>query len=142
MSRSTTAYVSATKRERVHDLEFYAGETTPVAADFTAILGAAAALSSALWEIVDPSVAVMSSAVIDGNTSEITLACQAPGETIMRCTGGTDAGVRIVQMYRLRVNAAASLSNTTTTGPQSLEATAVVVGTDTGGGGIVDGGGA
>jgi len=143
MSRSTTAYVSATNRDRVHNLEFYAGEVSPVSADFTAILGAAAALSSALWEIDNPSVAVMSAAVIDGNTSSITLACQAPGHAVLRCTGGTDSGVKLVQMFALQVDAASSLVTVATSGPQSLQATASVGGVTTGGPGqIFDGGGA
>jgi hypothetical protein len=144
MSRSTTAYASATRRERVHNLEFYAGEVSPVSVDFTSILGATAALSSALWEIDNPSVAVMSNAVIDGNTSSITLACQSPGHAVLRCTGGTDDGVKLVQMFALQVDAASSLVTATSTGPQSLQATASTGGgVVTGGGGqIFDGGGA
>jgi hypothetical protein len=142
MSRSTTAYASATNRERVHALELFAGETCPVAVDFTAILGAAAALSSAMWEIDNPVVAVMAGAVIDGNTSQITLAAQAPGTATLRCTGGTDAGTKFVQMYRLQVDAAPYFVTNSAAGPTSLEATASTGGgvTTGGGGQIFDGG--
>jgi hypothetical protein len=144
MSRSTTAYASATNRERVHALELFAGETTPVSVDFTAILGATPALSSATWEIDNPTVAVMSDAVIDGNTSQITLAAQSAGTATLRCIGGTDSGTKFVQMFALQVDAAPYFATDTAAGPTSLEATTVVVGGGGGGlgGGALDGGGA
>lgn len=144
MSRSTTAYASATRRERVHALELFAGETCPVSVDFTAILGATPALSGARWEIDNPTVAVMSNAVIDGNTSSIQLTANAPGNAVLRCTGGTDDGARFVQMFALQVDAAQAFAIGNTTGPQSLQATAAVTPpvTTGGGGQVFDGGGA
>jgi spore coat protein U-like protein len=144
VSRSTTAYASATRRERVHALEFYVGEVSPVSVDFTSILGATAALSSALWEIDNGAVGVMASAVIDGNTSSIQLTANAPGNAVLRCTGGTDDGARFVQMFALQVDAAQAFAIGNTTGPQSLQATAAVTPpvTTGGGGQVFDGGGA
>jgi hypothetical protein len=142
MSRSTTAKASATNRDRVHALELFAGETCPVAVDFTAILGAAAALSSATWTTDNNTVAVMADAVIDGNTSQITLTAGSPGAAMLRCVGGTDSGTRFVQLFVLTVTADATFAGSSTSGPTSLEATAVVAGVGSSGGQILDGGGA
>jgi hypothetical protein len=143
MSRSTTAYASATRRERVHALELFAGETCPVSVDFTSILGATPALSAARWEIDNPAIAVMSNAVIDGNTSSIQLAAQSPGTAVLRCTGSTDAGTAFVQMFALQVDAAPSFATNSASGPTVLDATAAVVGGGGGPtGGVLDGGGA
>jgi hypothetical protein len=142
MSRSTTAKASATNRDRVHALELFAGETCPVAVDFTAILGAVAALSSADWSTDSPSVAAMADAVIDGNTSQITLTAASPGAAMLRCVGGTDSGTRFVQLFVLTVTADATFAGSNTSGPSSLEATAVVVGGGGSGSGVLDGGGA
>jgi hypothetical protein len=143
MSRSTTAYASATRRERVHALELFAGETCPLSVDFTSILGATPALSAATWSTANPSIAVMADAVIDGNVSRIALTAGAPGATTLRCVGGTDDGARFVQLFVLQVDADETATSYAAVGPASLEATAEVVGGGGGPtGGVLDGGGA
>lgn len=143
MSRSTTAYASATNRDRVHSLELIAGETTPIAVDFKAILGSVAALSSAVWTVDNGSVAVLTDdATIDGNTSQVTLTAGSPGASMIRCVGGTDSGTRFVQLFVLQVTADSTFSGSGSAGPTSVSASAVVTGGGTGGGGIIDGGGA
>lgn len=142
MSRSTTAYASATHRERVHALELFAGETTPVAVDFTAILGSTPALSNADWSTDQPGVAVMAAAGIDGNVARIALTAGMAGAAMIRCVGSTDAGTRFVQLFVLQVTADATFAAGAASGPASLTATASVQSSNGPVSDVIDGGGA
>jgi hypothetical protein len=61
---------------------------------------------------------------------------------MLRCVGGTDSGTRFVQLFLLQVDADSTFAGSSTSGPTSLEATAVVAGVGSSSGQIIDGGGA
>jgi hypothetical protein len=138
-----TAYASAYQRDRVCEVQLYAGEKRPLVANFTGILGKVPAISTATWETNDTSLVVMSAAVITRNTTNITIAAQFRGRAAIRCTVSLDNGQQYVQQFAVNVLGQPQFaSDSATTGPTSIQATASITPPDDGGDGVLDGGGA
>lgn len=122
MSRNTTAYANAAHRERVHELTMQSGESLTLTVDFTSVLNGSTVASTA-WYINNPQTANMSLPAKTTKTASAVLLAQYAGIAVIRCTATLANGLKVVQMFVVRVEMSAYFSGDTfTAGPYSLSA--------------------
>lgn len=103
--RVTREYVSAYQRGRIHNSRLVRGEKRCLIANFNGAIPGGRRITTATWYCLQPYPIAMSNAQItaDGRTTQITIAAQSQGPSILKVVATLDNGEQYTQMYNIMI---------------------------------------